>query len=366
LLGNVLCRRVVSSLIADGGVGKTAVRIAQSLSLATGRCLTDENVFRRCRVLMVSLEDDKDELRRRVQAAMLHHRVKPEDVKGWLFLAAPGSGGAKLATTGVGGHTVGALEIQVVEAIKRHAIDAVCLDPFVKSHSVEENANNAIDFVAGILARIAIEYDCAVDAPHHVSKGPTDPGNANRGRGASAFKDAARLVYTLTVMTPDEAKLFGVPETERRRLIRMDAGKVNIAPPAASAKWFRLVGVPLGNGTDLYPRGDEVQTVEPWEPPDIWQGMTDDLAIQILTEIDEGLPGEKLYSDHNRAKDERAAWRVVQKHLPDLNDSQCREIIKTWVKKEVLSHETFHDTAERKDKLGLRLQPGKRPGPRAP
>ena len=37
LLGNVFCRQFLSSLFGDGAVGKTAVRYAQGLSLATGR-----------------------------------------------------------------------------------------------------------------------------------------------------------------------------------------------------------------------------------------------------------------------------------------------------------------------------------------
>src|SRR5882672_1473101 len=48
LLGNVFCRRFVSSLIADGGVGKTTLRTVQLLSLAIGRSLTGEHVFQRC------------------------------------------------------------------------------------------------------------------------------------------------------------------------------------------------------------------------------------------------------------------------------------------------------------------------------
>jgi hypothetical protein len=183
----------------------------------------------------------------------------------------------------------------------RHDIDVVSLDPFVKSHSVEENANNAVDFVAGILAGIATENNCAVDAPHHISKGLADPGNANRGRGASAFKDAARLVYTLTPMSEDEAKRFNVGEDERRQLIRMDSGKVNIAPRAAAAKWFKLVSVPLNNGTADYPRGDEVQTIEPWEPPDLWGGLGAAVLNTILTEIDKGPSDGKFYTDHGKA-----------------------------------------------------------------
>ena len=34
LLGNAFCRSYLSSIIADGGAGKTALRIAQCLSLA--------------------------------------------------------------------------------------------------------------------------------------------------------------------------------------------------------------------------------------------------------------------------------------------------------------------------------------------
>ncbi len=45
LLGNIFCRGFVSSLLGDGGAGKTALRYAQYLSLATGRSLTGEHVF---------------------------------------------------------------------------------------------------------------------------------------------------------------------------------------------------------------------------------------------------------------------------------------------------------------------------------
>ena len=68
LLGNIFCRGFVSSLIAEGGAGKTALRTAQALALTSGRPITGEHVFQRCRVLIVSLEDDMDELRRRPAA----------------------------------------------------------------------------------------------------------------------------------------------------------------------------------------------------------------------------------------------------------------------------------------------------------
>ena len=303
--------------------------------MATGQPLTGEHVFQRCRVLILSFEDDRDELRRRVRAAMKHHGVSPSDVRRWLFLAAPAAMGWKLAELKDGTAEVGELPGKLEAAIRGLHIDVVVIDPLVKAHAVEENSNRQIDLVAGILAGIAASCDCAIDAPHDVAKGAADPGNADKGRGASAFKDAARLVYSLTTMNEDEAKIFGIPETERRLLIRMDSAKVNIAPPAGKATWFRLVGVALDNGNATYPQGDEVQTVEPWMPPDAWAGLSHFKLNEILTAIDKGLEDGRRYSAHNQATD-CAAWRVVQAHAPDRTEAQAREIIKTWVKNGVL------------------------------
>jgi hypothetical protein len=360
LLGNTFCRRFISSLHAAGGTGKTALRIAQGLSLATGRPLTGEHVFRRCRVLLISLEDDRDELRRRVRAAMKHHGVRHEEVRGWLFLSTPATMGWKLAAVCEGRVEPGELGVRLQETIKRLEIDVAILDPFIKSHAVEENDNGQIDIVAGILAQIATICDCAVDAPHHVAKGTAGPGNADRGRGASAFKDAARLVYTLTTMTPEEAETFGVGEEERRRLVRMDSGKVNIAPPAAKATWFRLVGVELGNGTEEYPHGDEVQTVEPWSPPNIWDGLSHFVLNEILTTVDKGLPDGSRYSDSGAARD-RAAWRAVIQHAPQKTEQQARQIIKAWVKSGLLTVEDYTDPVRRETAKGLKVNHAKRP-----
>ena len=229
LLGTSFCRGFASSLLGDGGVGKTALRYAQVLSLATGRVLVGEYVFQRCRVLIVSLEDGPDELRRRVRAAYLHHGIQRGDVKGWLYLAALGRAAGKLMTLDQHNRPVlGALAAKLARTIAARKIDLVILDPFIKSHGIAENDNSGIDEVAQILTNMADTFNIAVDVPHHMAKGPADPGNANRGRGASSLKDALRLVRTATIMTTEEAKAFGLDEVERRRLIRVDDAKLNI------------------------------------------------------------------------------------------------------------------------------------------
>ncbi len=141
----------------------------------------------------------------------------------------------------------------------------------------------------------------------------------------------------------------------------MDSAKVNIAPPLEEAKWFRLVGVPLGNETELYPKGDEVQTVEAWTPPDAWDGLSSHLLNRILDEIDAGLPDGNRYSNGSRAE-ERAAWCVVTKHAPDKTESDGRRIIKTWAKNGVLVSQDYKNPKTHKTVKGLQVVKAKRPG----
>jgi len=291
---------------------------------------------------------------------MIHYDIKPQDIKGWLYLATPAALGLKLASDEGGEFKIGELGAKLEEAVERLGIDLVVIDPFVKAHAVNENDNNHIDKVATILAAIAVNHDCAVDAPHHTAKGAADPGNADKGRGASAHKDSLRLTYTLNAMTPEEAQTFGIPDADRRSLIRVDSAKVNIVPPATSAKWFRLVGVSLGNGNEDYPNGDEVQTVEPRTPRDVWEGLNHRVCNEILTAIDRGPKEGSRYSDRGAAR-ERAAWQVVVQYAPDKNEKQAREIVRTWVKNGVLVVVDYADPTRREPAKGLKLNPAKRP-----
>jgi hypothetical protein len=161
-------------------------------------------------------------------------------------------------------------------------------------------------------------------------------------------------------MNAEEAKAFGIAEEERRLFVRMDSAKVNIAPPMATAKWFRLVGVSLGNATERYPQGDIVQTVEPWVPPDAWKDLAADVINRILTDIDVGLPDGNRFTDAPNVK-ERAAWRVVVEHAAHKSKAQAREIIKTWVKNGVLVSEPYDNPVTRKQVSGLRVKAEKRP-----
>jgi hypothetical protein len=172
--------------------------------------------------------------------------------------------------------------------------------------------------------------------------------------------NAMRLVYTLTPMSPEEAKAFNIEESGRREYTRVDSAKVNITKHLGAAKWFHLVGVRLGNETEMYPSGDEVQTVEPWTPPDTWGDLTSYTLNQILTEIEGGLTDGNRYTDASTAGD-REAWKVVVRHAPHKTEYQAREIIRTWVRNGVLVSKSYDNPRTRKPVKGLWLDPSKRP-----
>jgi hypothetical protein len=218
----------------------------------------------------------------------------------------------------------------------------------------------AVDFVAQILTRLAENENVAVHVSHHFRKGTGQPGDIDSARGARSLIDAARIATTMQPMTSGEAKTFGVSEDERRRLVRLDDGKANLAPLSA-ARWFRLASVNIGNATPEYPDGDDLQVVEAWTPPDAWAGLSINVLNRTLDEIDRGLPNEERYSDAAAAKD-RAAWKVVQRHAPEKTDKQCREVIAIWVKNRVLQIVEYRSQAERKLVQGLKVNPLERPG----
>jgi hypothetical protein len=360
LLGNVLCCSFVSSVVAGGGVGKSALRLLQYASLATGRPLAGQHVFRRCRVLIISLEDNRDEMERRIEALCIHHKIDRSELDGWLFCACPAL--AKLAEQKNHTRVVGPLEAQIRDAVDRLKPGLIALDPFVKTHSLEENDAGDMDFVCGLLAKLAIERDIAVDVPHHVHKGQIVPGDADSGRGSSGIKDAGRLVYTLCPMSEEEAVGFNVPIAERCAYVRLDAAKINIAARPGDATWFKLVGVPIGNGTPEYPNGDTVQVAEPWSPSKPFDDIDVALANLILNDIEKGPNADQRYSNAPAADEDKQAWRVVSNHCENKPEAQCRRIIHAWLQSGLLCAKKYHDPIQRRKLFGLYVNQDKRPG----
>jgi hypothetical protein len=307
---------------------------------------------------LISLEDDRDELQRRIKAVLNRYHIDRSELSGWLFCATPRL--AKLAQMNGRTRVVGSLEQQLRDAITRLKPDLVSLDPFIKTHALEENDSGDMDFVCDLLAKFAIEFNIAVDSPHHVHKGTITPGDADSGRGSSGIRDAGRLVYTLVPMSEDEARTFNISVEDRRSHVRLDPAKVNIAISSAKATWFRIVGEPIGNATEQYPAGDTIQVVEPWQPPSAWADTSPQVLKAILDDIDRGMDNGQRYSNAPKASD-RQVWPVVQKHYPDKSEGQCREIIHAWLATGLIYPQDYNDPIQRRTRKALYVDSTKRP-----
>src|SRR5262249_26023225 len=245
-------------------------------------------------------------------------------------------------------------------AIKRRQPDIISLDPFVKTHSLEESDSGDMDFVCDLLARLAIEFNIAVDSPHHVHKGTMTPGDADSGRGSSGIRDAGPLVYTLAPMSAEEARGFAIEPQERWAYVRLDSAKVNIAARCATPEWFHIVGQSIGNATTDYPNGDIIQVVEPWSPPDAWTGTTVDGLHAILDDIECGMDNGQGYDDATTAGEGRQEGTVVENHCQNNPEGHCQTIIHRWPDLKLLSTKEYADPIQYKPRKGLFVDATKR------
>lgn len=346
LLGTNFCRGFLSGLTGPGATGKTAIRLLQFIALALGRGdLVGEHVFERTRVLLVCLEDDEMEIRRRIRAVCIHHGLNERDLAGWLYYWTPHD--LRFLEVDQHGHPEpGGLGDALRRIITKLDIGLVGVDPFVKSHSANENDNTLVGQAASLFLQVAYDCGCACDYVHHHRKGITIAGDPDSGRGASSLRDASRLVKTATKMTADEAKELGVGEDERKYLVRIDDAKLNIAPPAAQTVWFKLVGVDIGNATEKYPHGDNVQTVERWHPPAAAGKLSKTRVADIFGELRKGPEEGEFYSPHVNANGEWAGWPIAK--IANMEKAEAKRLLHDWLRNGVLIEEEYHSPRQRR------------------
>lgn len=265
LYGTHLIRGYVSLTVAPSGVGKSSLAIAEALSIASGKRFLHDGVPSPLSVWLWNGEDPKEELERRILAAAQKHGLAERDIAGRLFVNTGRDTQIRLAYAKDGSFKVdNTAAKELIDTIRQNDIDVVIIDPFISSHEVSENDNLAMDRVVKAWERIAQDAECAVHLVHHTRKVGKAEVEADHSRGAGAAPAAARSVRTINQMTPKEAKRAAVQEP--RAYIRLDDGKVNLAPPARKARWLTLESVDLRNGANGSP-GDQVGVVSVWHWP---------------------------------------------------------------------------------------------------
>ncbi len=295
LYGHHLIRGYVSGTIAPGGVGKSTLAITDAIAMAAGMDLVGCRPHAPLRIWYWCGEDPRDELERRVLAAMLHHGVNENDLEGRLFIDSGREVTIKVAEMKGGAPLILSETLNRLEAaIRDSAIDVLIIDPFVSIHSLDENSNGAMDMVVKALAGVAHRTGCAIEIIHHARKLNGADADIDSARGGSAIAAAVRAARVLNPMTADAAANFGIAPDERRSFVRVDGAKANLAP-AAGARWVRIIGEPLGNYRPPDRDQDWVGVAVSWSPPTPRE-ISPDILLQVQLAVDK--------------KDYRANWQA--------------------------------------------------------
>lgn len=263
----LLMRRHVTVLVAPSGSGKSLLTIQIGLAFADCQPWANWRPRSKLRVLMVNSEDDLLEQRRRFAAALRVMDVDRDGIADKVILA-DSSHGIIIAEFNAKTKTMLATPLleKLVETVKRHAVDWICVDPFAETFLGEEN-NNELKWAAILWREVARRCNVAVVLVHHTKKYAHDmAGDVDAARGASALIGVARIVSTLFGMSKTEAQVMGVTEEDRHDYLRYDDAKANLNKKSPFAKWFKKVSITLDNARDDIP-GDEVGALIPWTPP---------------------------------------------------------------------------------------------------
>jgi hypothetical protein len=342
LLGTTLLRGYATVLASMGGVGKTALVISFALAVITGRHdITSQYVFQRGKVWLITLEDDREELERRIAAAMIAHGVRPDEVEGRLFINDTASNRPLLlARADENGDFVTCEDAErITTGIRDNNILLTVIDPLVKAHHAVENRNDHQDQLIGLVNNIARDTGSAVVLACHFRKGGGEGGARDAIRGGGALIDGARLTRTVVQMDSADAKTFNIKPEDAFRYIRLQDAKANMAPRQTAA-WFQLVSIPLGNiAVDpAYPAGDDVQAAKPWSPPSPFEGISYTTLRDIFDRLrSEPEPGW-FYSMTAQAKF-KAADVIIE--LAGKSREQANSILKQWMDNEVMMSITY-------------------------
>jgi hypothetical protein len=338
LYGYFYARGVLSATIADGGIGKSLLKLIELLAMVTGRPLLGIEPQERVRALYWNGDDAYDEVERRIYAIAKHYEIdlKPLLEQGWLSIGTSDAQPLCLGEINRGSLILNADAVNDVCAlIKDRGLGLACFDPFKSLHRIPENDNTNMEVVADALKNIGIRTNAAVAVDHHIRKpaqGQSEVTTAD-ARGASALINKARLSRVCNPMTAQQAIDAHLKEAERKYYFRVDTGKVNIAEPG-DAMWYRRVPVLCDNG-------EKTPVITAWTYPNAFDSVTTAHMHQVRDKAEKG---------SYRKSDQAENWigiavaEVLDLDATDEADrKQIKAILKKWFANGVLAVKTRLD-----------------------
>ena len=240
------CRGYLGATIGRTGDGKTSAELVEMVGFASGLDLLNGGAPHRCGPITVwywNLEDPLIEIEKRVQAIVLHYKLDPRALGNRMIINSGRDRNLIVAKRKNG-------EVMLtpnVEALKREMkrlnVSILALDPFIKTHLLDENKSE-LDFAVNAFAGIASDCNAAVDLCHHIRKGLRGEASVmsdDDARGSSTLISAVRAARMVIKMTADEGKKFGLEPDDHGNFFRIDRATANMVCHQA----LPVVPVPL-------------------------------------------------------------------------------------------------------------------------
>lgn len=336
LYGNHYIRKFASVTVAPGGLGKSTLVLAECIAMATGRAILGIRPHGICKVVYFNAEDPKDEIDRRVLAICQHHNIPQHELVGQLFTAS-GRDQELILSKGDAGDIIE----PVFELMERFAeaehIDVFAFDPLANMTEAPET-NDAFRRLGKRLSLMADRLNASVELVHHTRKLNGGEASVEDSRGGSALIGAVRAGRALNPMTPEEAAKAGL-ETHIDHFRIEAAGKNNLSRSAPHSTWFNRVSVDL-------PNGDSVASLETWNWPDAFDGVSQQDAYRVWGLVSTANP-QPRYSSQSTQWVGKIVAEVLGLDLEDKNHrARVNTMIGTWLKTGVLAVEEVEDSRQ--------------------
>ncbi len=215
LYGHDLLRGAVTVIGAPPAGGKTALMVGMAAASALGRGILGCWVHSPLNVTILSLEEPREEVDRRLFAFGTRHAITPADLGGRLSIVTADGFPYRLTQAAAKGVSVNPEAVAALRTIVQ-SCDVVLIDHLARLNGGDENTASHMDPIFAALNSIAGEFGCAIGVAHHLRKGTLlGVGQAEGLRGSSATEGGARIVLGLSFMTADEAKRWAYPKPRR-------------------------------------------------------------------------------------------------------------------------------------------------------
>ena len=286
-------------------------------------------------------EDPIEEMERRIAAAMQHYGLSEGDVEDRLLVDSGRQQPIAIARQMRDGAKVWEpVVLNLRRSLETQQVDCLIVDPFVKSHSVSENDNMAIDVVVSEWSRLAGATRVALELVHHSRKTNGAEASIDDARGASALVSAARAARVLTRMTKREAEKLGLLKKYKRLFRFADAVSNMTAPIDDEDTWMEIASVDLRNAQfdeagNMTRKSDMVGVVRSFDMAALSRETPADGQQDKTAECIEAL-GSGEWRRDPRAGDAWAGVVVARIFGLDLDESEdkarAKGMVSAWVR----------------------------------